>query len=215
MAREIEIKLRVTDLPGLREKLRHMGARPAHAAAPRLHEWNVVFDTPGNRLAKSRQLLRIRTETPQRSDSATSSRTRARTSTLTFKHPLNPGPHGKASARRHKVLEELETSISNPQEMAHILAGLGFRPAFCYEKYRSLLKLPPRLRWARDLKLDLDETPIGNFLELEGPASAIDRAARELGYSRRDYIVKNYYRLYAEDCRRLGDTPRDMIFRAP
>jgi hypothetical protein len=58
----------------------------------------------------------------------------------------------------------------------------------------------------------MDETPIGTFVELEGPPLAIDRAAQELGYSRRDYVLKNYLVLYVEDCRRQGREPKDMLF---
>jgi hypothetical protein len=47
---------------------------------------------------------------------------------------------------------------------------------------------------------------------LEGPAEAIDRAARELGYARKDYIVKSYLALYLEECRRRGESPKDMVF---
>jgi adenylate cyclase, class 2 len=58
----------------------------------------------------------------------------------------------------------------------------------------------------------LDETPIGTFVELEGPAEAIDRAATELGSSKRDYVLKSYLVLYMEECRRKGEQPRHMVF---
>jgi len=67
-------------------------------------------------------------------------------------------------------------------------------------------------RWAKDLLVELDETPVGNFVELEGPAEAIDKAAEALGYTRKDYLVKNYLALYAEDCRRRGVPPGNMLF---
>jgi adenylate cyclase class 2 len=211
MAREIEIKLRVQNISRLREQLRRMGARPAHGNSSRVHEWNVVFDTPRNSLARRKQLLRIRTETPQPS-SRTLRRRRETRSTLTFKRPPENSRRQNPASRRHKVFDEIETSLNDAGEMARILAALGFHAGFCYEKYRTSLRLPPRHLWARQLKLELDETPIGSFIELEGPPRAIDRAARELGRSRRDYIVKNYHVLYLEECRRLGQQPRDMLF---
>jgi len=55
--------------------------------------------------------------------------------------------------------------------------------------------------WAAGLLIELDETPIGVFLELEGPATAIDRAAKALGFEKRDYILANYMVLY----RRIAD----------
>jgi adenylate cyclase class 2 len=87
-----------------------------------------------------------------------------------------------------------------------MLGSLGLRPGFRYEKYRSTFRLP-------GLHLDLDETPIGVFLELEGSPSAIDRTARALGYAPRDFIRATYYDLYAADCRRHGRIPRNMLFR--
>jgi hypothetical protein len=59
----------------------------------------------------------------------------------------------------------------------------------------------------------MDETPIGNFVELEGPARAIDRAAKLLGYSKNEYVLTNYLRLHAEECTRRGEKVGDMVFR--
>jgi adenylate cyclase class 2 len=58
----------------------------------------------------------------------------------------------------------------------------------------------------------LDETPIGVFLELEGPPDWIDRAAGELGFKEDNYITASYGALYIEDCRRCGEAPGDMTF---
>jgi adenylate cyclase class 2 len=59
-----------------------------------------------------------------------------------------------------------------------------------------------------------DETPIGNYLELEGPQRWIDEVARQLGYSRRDYITESYAALYLKKCQVEGKTPGNMIFPA-
>jgi len=58
----------------------------------------------------------------------------------------------------------------------------------------------------------VDETPVGTYVELEGPGEAIDRCAAELGYARKDYLLKNYLTLYAEDCKRRGKAPGNMLF---
>lgn len=92
--------------------------------------------------------------------------------------------------------------------MGQILNGLGLHPAFRYEKFRTTYALPG----IRGLKVELDETPIGIFLELEGPPSGIDRAARLLGYARNDYLKESYGALYLADCRRRGRKPGDMLF---
>jgi len=57
-----------------------------------------------------------------------------------------------------------------------------------------------------------DETPIGNFLELEGPQRWIDEVARQLGYARRDYITDSYAALYRKKCLEEGAKPGNMIF---
>ena len=83
---------------------------------------------------------------------------------------------------------------------------------FQYEKFRTTFRLPASQRWAKGLLLELDETPIGVFLELEGPASAIDRAAQALGFEKRDYVLANYMDLYRQYCRSRGEESRDMLF---
>ena len=58
--------------------------------------------------------------------------------------------------------------------MARILRALGLHPVFRYEKFRTTYALPG----VRGLKIELDETPVGIYLELEGPIARIDRGAR-------------------------------------
>jgi len=80
----------------------------------------------------------------------------------------------KSEDRRHKVRVEVETRVEDGQEMDAILRALGFEPTFRYEKYRA--------EWS-DGKghVVLDETPIGDFGEIEGSPRWIDRTARALG----------------------------------
>ena len=65
MAHEREIKLKIEDVKGFRRLLKKLGARPIANGSGRVHEENVIFDTPQGGLAKHGQLLRIRTETPE------------------------------------------------------------------------------------------------------------------------------------------------------
>jgi len=46
MAQEIEIKLRISDPKALRLRLKRLGARLVGDGTGRVHEWNVLFDTP-------------------------------------------------------------------------------------------------------------------------------------------------------------------------
>jgi adenylate cyclase class 2 len=214
MARETEIKLRIEDRKALMRALKRLAARPRDAKRARVHESNLIFDTPEGGLAKHGQLLRIRTETT--ADCKRRAKGRAETRTmLTFKSPpeeLAIGDARTSGDRRHKVREEIETALADGETIRRIFEGLGLRAWFRYEKYRTTYMLPGKHTWAKGLLIELDETPIGTFVELEGPGEAIDRAARELGYSARDYVVKNYLVLYLEECKRAGKQPGNMEF---
>jgi adenylate cyclase, class 2 len=216
MATEIEIKLAIRNGKALARALKRLGVKPANPKAPRMHEMNVIFDTPDGGLAKHGQLLRIRTESPDPVKKGLKSKVGGRT-LLTFKSPpeaLAIGDVGPSANRRHKVREEIETELTDGATMRRIFEGLGLRGWFRYEKYRTTYIVPGRHAWAKGLLIEVDETPIGTFVELEGRAEAIDRAAKELGYSARDYVLKNYLVLYLEDCKRRGEQPKDMVFGA-
>jgi adenylate cyclase, class 2 len=214
MGKETEIKLKINDLPAFHRALRRMGARLAGPGTSRVHEENVIFDTPQGGLAKHGQLLRIRTETPEARGKPKNSQPKQRI-LLTFKQPMArqtvAEPEGPSDGQ-YKVREEIEVQVAEAGNLAKIFGGLGLAGWFRYEKYRTTYRLPASKAWARELLIELDETPIGTFVELEGPAAAIDRAAQELGYSKHDYVLKNYLRLYMEDCRRKGEQPRHMLF---
>ena len=216
MGRETEIKLRVGNEKALLRKLKALHARPADGGTGRVHEWNVIFDTPQGGLAKHGQLLRIRTEIPQTKKKGRSGSEKR--VVLTFKEPAVQREEAADSvgklvpSGRHKVREEIEVDVADAAILGRIFEGLGMRGWFRYEKYRTTYKLPPSERWAKDLVIELDETPIGNFIELEGVPEAIDRAADALGYARHDYILKSYLALYLDECRRKGEPPKDMVF---
>jgi adenylate cyclase, class 2 len=213
-AHETEIKLRVADPNRLRAKLTALGARVVGRGGGPVREWNVLFDTHQGDLRRRGQLLRIRTETRQ-TGAKTASANRERI-VLTFKRPIDGDDSWKGQVgpqQRHKVREELETEVLDAGTLTRIFEGLGMRGWFRYEKYRTTYQLPKSQRWAAGLLIEIDETPIGWFVELEGPAEAIDRAAKVLGYTERDYIVMNYLSLYLAECRRRGEKPGDMVFQ--
>lgn len=216
MARETEIKLKISDVKAFRRALKGMGARPRGPGTGRVHEENLVFDTPQGGLAKHGQLLRIRTETPDKGGKAKKTNAKPRV-VLTFKRPVaRPAASDpdQTLGGSHKVREEIEMEVAEAAKLEEIFKGLGMSGWFRYEKYRTTFQLPASKGWARGLLIELDETPIGTFAELEGPAPAIDRAATELGYSKRDYVFKNYLVLYIEECRRNNEQPRHMLFLA-
>ncbi|MGB9334257.1 MAG: class IV adenylate cyclase [Candidatus Acidiferrales bacterium] len=209
--REIEIKLRVRDIAELRAKLRRLRA----VAAARLFERNTLYDTTGAELRSSGRLLRIRIESPAPVPKAAAARGPrsarglqvAARGVLTYKAPI-VGMAESSEARRYKERQELEIEFHPAEGLESILRALGFRAGFRYEKYRTEY----RLAKLKDLHLDLDETPIGDYLELEGSPAAIDRAAKLLGFKAADYITATYWDLYVADCRGRGITPSDLVF---
>jgi adenylate cyclase class 2 len=213
MARETEIKLRISNPPAFHRALKRIGARLAGPGTSKVHEQNVIFDTPPGGLAKHGQLLRIRTETPVGQGKSHAPRAKQRV-VLTFKQPAGAGPENPSNGS-YKVREEIEVEVAEAGNLTRIFEGLGMKGWFRYEKYRTTFRMPGSKAWAKGLLIELDETPIGTFVELEGQAAAIDRAAQELGFSKRDYILKNYLRLYMEDCRRKGKEPSHMVFPNP
>jgi len=214
MAQETEIKLKIADVRAFHRALKRIGARPVGKGSERVHEENVIFDTPDGGLAKHGQLLRIRTETPGTRGKAKTNDSKQRV-VLTFKQPIAGAAAGRARHLRHghhKVRDEKELEVSDAGTLTRIFEGLGMSGWFRYEKYRSTFRLPNSKTWARGLLIELDETPIGAFVELEGPAEAIDHAAMELGFSKHDYVLKNYLVLYMDECRRKGEQPSHMLF---
>jgi adenylate cyclase class 2 len=211
MARETEIKLKINDMRAFHRAIKRMGARLAGHGSGRVHEENLIFDTPQGGLAKHGQLLRIRIETPE-ARAKSKARSSNRRVVLTFKQPVEGSTEHRFRRRRYKVREEIELEVSEAAALTKIFEGLGMSGWFRYEKYRTTFRLPASSAWARGLLIELDETPIGTFVELEGPAEAIDRAAQELGFSKTDYVLKNYLLLYVEDCRKKGKQPNNMVF---
>lgn len=203
---EVEVKLPVTDVPALRRRLVHLGARQISA---RTHEFNTLYDSQKKILARRGQMIRIRSEQPANQQR----RILQAEAQLTFKGPVR-GNAGKSSATRrlnkgrYKVREELELTLSDGERMCQILCALGLRPAFRYEKFRTTYGLKSE----RNLKIEFDETPIGTFLELEGSPSSINRVARLLGYAPSQYMTQTYGTLYVTHMRQHGLKPSDMLF---
>jgi adenylate cyclase class 2 len=180
---EIEIKLRLPEKLGkIRHSLHEAGFR---IAKPRLHESNTLFDNSKRTMRNHGKLLRLRRAGVHRS--------------LTYKGPSEPS--------RYKKRHEIEIDLHNGEELEEIFTHLGYRPVFRYEKYRTEYAEP-----RGEGKVMLDETPIGNYLEIEGSPRWIDRTARELGFQSSDYITRSYGYLYLAFCRERRITPKDMLF---
>jgi adenylate cyclase, class 2 len=197
---EIEVKLRITDLPSIVMRLSKIGA----VSHGRVLERNALFDTPHSDFWRNGRLLRVRIEKPASGHGFTAGQAKA---VLTAKGPASIRSNASRNKRpRYKERAEREAILPESAAFLRKLPTLGLRPTFRYEKLRT------SFRW-RGLHLDLDETPVGLFLELEGKPQAIDRAAKALGFLTKDYLRATYWDLYAVDCRRRGVTPKNMLLR--
>jgi adenylate cyclase class 2 len=182
--REIEIKFRVPDLAALATRLQTLGLKQI---TPRTHEMNILFDLPGRPLRAKGDLLRLRKY--------------GDTWLLTHKaRPANDdGPH--------KIRIETETRVEDGEKMEAILTALQFQPTFRYEKFRA--------EWQADQgHVVIDETPIGNFAEIEGPPEWIDSLARDLGVTSKDYITETYAALFFAWKRQSRSSAEEMTFQA-
>lgn len=151
----------------------------------RTHEMNTLYDLPGEILRSRKELLRIRKYGAEW--------------TLTHK--------SKGQTARHSSRDELETSVADGKMMDAILRNLGYFPSFRYEKFRA--------EWTDGKgQVVIDETPIGNFCEIEGPPLWIDATAKKLGISQKGYITKNYATLFLEWNVQTKSGAKEMTFKA-
>ena len=168
MAIETEIKFRVADLAGLTRRLEAAGFR---VTTPRAFESNVLYDTPDRRMRARTEILRIRNYGGRW--------------VVTHKRV----PDGSAGLERHKHRIETETEIADGGKLEEIFLSLGLTAAFRYEKWRT--------EWSDgEGHCVVDETPIGNYAELEGASEWIDGAAARLGVDDAHYITLSYGRLF-------------------
>jgi adenylate cyclase, class 2 len=180
---EIEVKIPLRDSADIERRLSNAGFT---VSTPRCFEANTVYDTADLALRKREMLLRLRQS--------------GRNGILTWKGPEVPGPH--------KSRPELETTVGSLESLHKILDQLGYHPVFRYEKYRTEFEAVDR----GGGKITFDETPIGEFLELEGAGGWIDETAEKLAFSRQDYVVASYGKLYSDYCARRGVQPGNMVF---
>ena len=135
---------------------------------PMLRESNVLLDTNDAALNQAGTALRIRIWGSR--------------CILTFKGPatyMGPG----------KDREELETTVEDPDVLQSVFERLGFHPLVRYEKDREAWRLGSAL-------ITLDHTPMGNFVEIEGPAESIERDAVRLGLDPNQAVRGSYVSLW-------------------
>ena len=159
-------------------------------SSPRTLEADQLFDLSSGALQQSDRILRLR---------RTSSAEEGQHAVVTYK--------GYASREVYKSREEIEFDVSDPDAFALVLERLGYHPGFRYEKYRTKFKAygDPGL-------ITIDETPIGVYLELEGPQAWIDSTAAHLGFPPARFLTASYAGLYREHLEQHPDAPPNMAF---
>jgi adenylate cyclase class 2 len=151
---EVEVKV-PADHAAVRSRLEDRGAERLGAVS----QTDTYYDAPDRDFASTDEALRIRREDP--ADGSPGAR-------LTYKGPLvDP---------ESKTREEAETTLTDADEMAAILVGLGYEAAAVVEKDRE--------RYAYDgfvVTLD-DVAGVGRFVEVETQTESAVDAAREAAF---------------------------------
>jgi len=137
----------------------------------RFFEENILYDFPNETLYKKRQALRLRKI--------------GKKTFLTFK-----GPPQKS--RKFKIRVEYETEVKHQKQLKKILKSIGLVPVFDYQKHRTVFR-------KGSLKICLDETSIGNFMEMEGERNKIVKFAKALGFSKDEFIKLDYVQLIKKE----------------
>jgi adenylate cyclase, class 2 len=192
-AAEIELKLPVADPDALQARLPELGF---HLVTPRTYEHNTLYDTPGRDLRARRQVLRIRQYG----------------SLCTVTHKRQPDQQDPVDTTRYKIRIETETIVAEREALAEIFRQLGYVPAFVYEKYRT--------EWSHAVSADsdavahlvIDETPIGNYAELEGPTAWIDETLAALKIDPATCLTDSYGKLFLDWKQRTGSPAEHLTF---
>lgn len=186
MAVETEIKFRVANLAAIRARLTDAGFR---LQTPRTFESNVLYDTPDRQMRARTEILRIR----QYGDR------------WTLTHKRLPANGQGEDVHKHRI--ETETDVSDGNALAEVLQSLGLTPAFRYEKWRE--------EWTDgEGHCVVDETPIGDYAELEGTPAWIDGASARLGVAKSEYLTLSYGRLFDEWRQQHACNSDDLTFEA-
>jgi adenylate cyclase, class 2 len=190
---EIELKFPVANVVDLQSRLTQLSF---HLVTPRTFELNTLYDTPSRDLRAQRQILRIRQYG----------------SLSTVTHKRQPSQNDPVDTTRYKVRIETETAIAEPEALAEIFLQLGYTPAFVYEKYRT--------EWSQAISADseaiahlvIDETPIGNYAELEGPTAWIDQTLAQLGIDPATCLTDSYGKLFLDWKERTHSPAEHLTF---
>jgi adenylate cyclase class 2 len=187
---EIELKFSLPDPEALQTRLPPLGF---HLVTPRTFEHNTLYDTTSRDLRARREILRIRQYGPL----------------CTVTHKRLPNQQDPVDTTRYKIRIETETTIAEPEAMSEIFQQLGYSPAFVYEKYRTEWSCSTGTIIAH---LVIDETPIGNYVELEGPTAWIDQTLIDLNIDPATCLTDSYGKLFLDWKQRTASPAENLTF---
>jgi predicted adenylyl cyclase CyaB len=104
-----------------------------------------------------------------------------------------------------KSREEVECAVSDAGALLDILARIRMRVVRRYEKRRETWRLGA-------VEVALDVTPMGCFVELEGPPGDLTGRASALGLDPARAVRGSYLELWREYRRSRPEVPEDMLF---
>jgi adenylate cyclase, class 2 len=192
-AAEIELKFPVSDPEDLQTHLPSLGF---HLVTPRTFEHNTLYDTPNRDLRARREILRIR-----------------QYGTLcTVTHKRQPDQQAPVDTTRYKIRVETETIVAEGEALAEIFRQLGYAPAFVYEKYRTEWSHSTGVNSETHAHLVIDETPIGNYAELEGPTAWIDQTLAALNIDPATCLTDSYGKLFLDWKQRTNSLAENLTF---
>jgi len=183
---EIEVKLACDDL----DRLRNAGITLT-LKTPRHFEDNWLLDLRDRSLLEKGAALRVRSVNGKGS--------------MTYK-----GMVQESAESRLKVREEIQTSVDEPDQAIELFERLGYHRSFRYQKYRTGYRATLN---GYAFKVELDETPMGNFIEIEGDEASVANALDVAGFASDEIIRDSYPELQAARCKAKGIPLEDLVFK--
>jgi adenylate cyclase class 2 len=184
MASAAEVEIKF-EIKNLGSLVHELRKNGFHLVTPRTHEMNTLYDTPNGALRDQGELLRIRK----------------------YGEIWKVTHKAKGNTGKHKTRVETETKVQDGEALAEIFRSLGLVPSFQYEKFRT--------EWSDGTgHVVLDETPIGNIAEIEGPPDWIDATATKLGIDHSDYITDSYAQMFFAWKKKTKSSAQHMTWKA-
>jgi adenylate cyclase class 2 len=181
----VETELKIP-VADLAEVRAALAAGGAELVQDNQREVNLLLDTADRDLTARGCVLRLRRYGDRR--------------VLTFKGPAAyDGPI--------KTRTEHELEIGNLETMLAVFEALGYSCIARYEKDREAWRFG-------GVEVVLDHTPMGEFVEVEGPSRKLESAARSLGLDPAAAVRGSYMSLWLEFRTRNPERklPPDMVF---